>query len=91
MHATQPARLAAQYYYIAGTLSVAELRLSEQATVAVFALNCPKTIRPVLSSKFRRNLNQTINSYLFLSFDVHLYIESFFNTLEHKIANSISK
>lgn len=51
MHATQPARLAAQYYYIAGTLSVAELRLSEQATVAVFALNCPKTIRPVLLSK----------------------------------------
>ena len=51
MHATQPARLAAQYYYIAGTLSVAELRLSEQATVAVFALNCPKTIIPVLLSK----------------------------------------
>ena len=51
MHATQPARLAAQYYYIAGTLSVAELRLSEHDTVAVFALNCPKTIRPVLPSK----------------------------------------
>ena len=51
MHATQPARLAAQSYYIAGTLSVAELRLSEQATVAVFALNCPKTIRPALYSK----------------------------------------
>ena len=55
MHATQPARLAAQYYYIAGTLSVAELRLSEQATVAVFALNCPKTIRPVLLSKSKES------------------------------------
>ena len=65
MHATQPARLAAQYYYIAGTLSVAELRLSEQATVAVFALNCPKTTRPVLPYKSEES--ESNNQFILVS------------------------